>query len=105
MNLPDTPIACSLTTAELRDRESQLLAQIRSAIVEAEELEEGYAFRLPGERKWIALMAELMASERECCPFLTFELSAQPNHGPITVRLTGPAETKEFVKAILLERR
>ena len=41
-NLDNTPIACSLATAELRDREAKLLAQFRSAVVEAEEIQEGY---------------------------------------------------------------
>jgi len=38
-NLDDIPIVCSLTTAEFRDREANFLAQFRSAVVEAEELE------------------------------------------------------------------
>ena len=40
-SLDNTPIACSLTMPELRDREAKLLAQFRSAIVEAGELQEG----------------------------------------------------------------
>jgi hypothetical protein len=39
-----TPIACSLTTVELRDRAAALLAQFRSALIQTEELPEGYAF-------------------------------------------------------------
>jgi hypothetical protein len=90
-----------LTTAEFRDREAQLLAQFRSAVVEAEEFQEGYSFRLPNDGHWITLVAELMVAERECCPFLTFELVALPNHGPVVVRVTGPATAKEFVKTVL----
>ena len=100
-NLDDTPIACSLTTAEFRDREARLLAQFRSAIVEAEELQQGYAFRLPGDGKWIACVAELIVAERECCPFLTFELAALPNKGPLIVRVVGPPGAKQFVKTLL----
>lgn len=97
----EMPIACSLTTAELRDREATLLAQFGSMVVEAEELQNGYAFRIPGDGKWIGLVAELMMAERECCPFLTFEVTALPNLGPVIVRMTGPAGTKEFLRAIL----
>jgi hypothetical protein len=96
-----TPIACSLTSVELRDRVTTLLAQCRSAVIETEELQEGYAFRLPGDGKWIRLAAELIAAERECCPFLAFEVSALPNLGPVTVRVIGPAGTKEFLKTLL----
>jgi len=97
----DMPIACCLTSAELREREATLLAQFRSAVIETEELPDGYAFRVPGNGKWIAIIAEMIVAERECCPFLTFELVAQPNMGPVIVRVTGPAGGKEFVKTIL----
>jgi hypothetical protein len=49
----DVRIACCLTSAELREREVTLLAQFRSAVIETEELSDGYAFRLPGDRKWV----------------------------------------------------
>jgi len=100
-SLDDAPIACSLTTPELRDREAKLLAQFRSAIVEAGELQEGYTFRLPGDGKWITLVAELIVAERECCPFLTFELAALPNKGALIVRVIGPPGAKDFVKTVL----
>jgi hypothetical protein len=97
----NTPIACSLTTAELHDRERTLLAQFRSAVIETEELEEGYAFRLPADGERIRLVAELIVAERECCPFLAFELTAEANKGPMIVRVTGPAGAREFLRTML----
>jgi hypothetical protein len=96
-----SPIACSLTTAELRDRQAKLLAQFRSAVIETEEIQDGYAFHLAGEDKWIRLVVELIVAERACCPFLTFAVTALPHAGPIVVRVTGPAATKEFLKVLL----
>lgn len=100
-HLDNLPVACSLTTAELREREAKLLAQFRSAVVETEELQDGCVFRIPGDAQWMRLVAELIVAERECCPFLTFEVAAEPNNGPLTVRVTGPEGTKEFLKTIL----
>ena len=97
----DMPIACCLTSAELREREATLLAQFRSAVIETEELPDGYAFRFPGDGKWIAIIAKMIVAERECCPFLTFELVAQPNMGPVIVSVTGPAGAKEFLRTVL----
>ena len=97
----DIPVACCLTSAELREREATLIAQFSSAVIATEELRDGYAFRLPGDGKWLGLVAELIVAERECCPFLTFELVAQPSMGPIIVRVTGPAGSKEFLKTVL----
>jgi len=97
----DMPITCCLTSAELREREATLLVQFSSAVIETEELVDGYAFRVPGDRRWVAIIAEMIMAERECCPFLTFELLAQPSMGPVIVRVTGPAGTKDFLKTVL----
>jgi hypothetical protein len=97
----EAPIACSLTSVEMRDREATLLAQFRSAIIKTEELQEGYAFCIPGDGERIRLVAELIVAERECCQFLVFEVSALPNMGPVTVRVNGPAGTKEFLGNLL----
>jgi len=47
------------------------------------------------------LVAELIVAERECCPFLTFELAVLPNKGPLMVRVIGPRGAREFVKSVL----
>jgi len=100
----NTPIACSLTTAELGHREATLLVQFRSAVIETGELQEGYAFRVAGDGDSIRLIADLMVAERECCPFLTFEVAALPNLGPVTVRIIGPAGTKQFLRTVFCGR-
>jgi hypothetical protein len=95
-------VACSLSSAQLRKREASLLVQFRSTVTALEELADGYAFSLPGDGRWIRLGAELMVAERECCPFLRFEVVAEADHGPVVVRITGPEGTKEFLRGILL---
>ena len=97
----DMPAACCLTSAELHEREATLLAQFRSAVIGIEELRDGYAFRLPGDGKWIATITDMIVAERECCPFLTFEVVVQPRMGPVSVRVTGPAGTNNFLKTVL----
>ena len=97
----DMPVACCLTSAELRERAATLFSQLRSAVIGIEELRDGYAFRLPGDGKWIAMIAKMIVAERECCPFLTFELVAHPNMGPVIVSVTGPAGAKEFLRTVL----
>ena len=101
-NLDNLPIACSLEAAELREREATLLTQFRSGVVETEELKDGYAFRLSGDADSVRLVAEVIAAERACCPFLRFEMLALPNMESLTVRITGPVGGKEFVKSLLV---
>jgi hypothetical protein len=97
----DIRVACCLSNAELRKRAATLLARFESAVIVTEELPDGYVFRVPGDKKWMAVVWEAIVAERECCPFLTFELTAKPNMGPVSVRVTGPAGTKDFLKTIL----
>jgi hypothetical protein len=97
----DTPVACCLSELEFHKREATLFTQFKAAVMTTEELQDGYAFRLPGDRNSIAVVTELIAAERECCPFLTFKLTAPPNMGPLIMSVTGPSGTKDFLKAIL----
>jgi hypothetical protein len=98
------PVACTLSDAELREREVRLLARFRSAVIATEELPDGYAFRIPGDDKWIGAVAELIAAERECCRFLTFKLTIAPNIGPVILRVTGPSGTKDFLRMTFCKR-
>jgi hypothetical protein len=95
------PVACLLSDQELRKREAALLSEFKSFVISAEELENGYAFRLPGDRKSLAVVNELILAERECCPFLTFEFRAEPQMGPLVLRMSGPPGTREFLKSVL----
>ena len=97
----DFPVACCLTDSDFRKRKATLLAQFKRAVVATEELPDGYVFHVPGDKKSMGVVWEAIVAERECCPFLTFELSAQPNMGPVSVRVTGPAGSKDFLKTIL----
>jgi len=91
------PIACTLTSAALQERRRTVLQKVRSAVVETVELENGYAYSIPGE--WFEEVAKLIDLERQCCPFLTFTMTVAGNNGPIRLELTGPEGTKEFLQA------
>jgi len=95
------PVACNLTDAAFRERETLLLARFKEAVAETTELPDGFAFLASGEKDWITLLAELMVAERECCPFTRFELTAEPNMGPVMLSVTGPPGAKAFLKKLL----
>ena len=102
MKRDNIPVACNLTSEELRTRETSLLAEFKCAVTTIEELPDGYAFRVPGEKRSLELVAQLLIAERECCPFLTFQIMAEPQMGPLTIQITGPDGSKEFLKSILV---
>jgi hypothetical protein len=97
----DTPIACRLSDSEFRKREATLLTEFKSAVMTTEELHDGYVFRVSGDAKSLAVVTELIAAERECCPFLTFELTVPSSMGPLVVGVRGPSGAKDFLRAIL----
>jgi len=96
----DLPIACSLSDSELRKREATILAQFKGAATKTEECDDGYSFALAGHRQNLALVFELLAAERECCPFLKFQLETEPANGPLHLRITGPGDAKAFLTSL-----
>ncbi len=99
--LADLPIACSLTTPELRAREQVVQREVVGGVQETRELADGYALRFPGDPAWLDTLTEFIRFERECCPFFTFELRCEPQHGPLWLQLRGPEGVKEFVATLL----
>jgi hypothetical protein len=90
------PIVCALSEEQLRQRRATLLSRFRSIVTATHELENGYEFRIRGNAAAIMAAAELIAAERECCRFLTFELKIESAMNEATVRVTGPPGAREF---------
>jgi hypothetical protein len=97
------PIACKLTDAEFRERREGILKAVKNGVAERKELEDGFAYRFPSDSAWLATLSKLVAVERECCPFLRFQIRLEPANGPIWLELTGPHGTKDFLNAIFGE--
>ena len=95
--MPDLPVACSLTDPEFREREQALLARLRARILEAMPEGEGWRLRVDGDDETLALVAEVISAERQCCPFLRFDLRVTEGGGPVELLLSGPAGTREFI--------
>lgn len=65
------------------------------------DLDSGYALRFAPEDALLPDLATLIDLERQCCPFLTFDLKVLPANGPIWLELTGPEGTRDFLRTIL----
>jgi hypothetical protein len=100
MNSVRLPIACNLNDAEFQRRRADLLTTFQGALLETRELDDGYAYRFPSDANWISELAQLITVERECCPFLSFNLRVEPANGPLWLELTGPAGTKDFLQSL-----
>lgn len=93
-------VACSLLPAELKERRLSVLSRMRSAVTQIIELENGYNYQFGAGRELITELANLVVLEHQCCPFLTFRIIVEPGEGPISLEMTGPEGTKEFLAEI-----
>jgi hypothetical protein len=63
------------------------------------ELPDGYEIRFPSDGETYRQLAEYVDAERLCCPFFDIGLRATPEGGPLWLRVTGRAGTKQFIEA------
>jgi hypothetical protein len=99
--MADLPIMCTLTPDALRTRREGLLADLLRHAIAREELPDGLRLRFAASGETLATIARAVDAERQCCRFLRFAITIEPDGGPISVELNGPAGTREFVAALL----
>ena len=99
--MPDLPIACTLTPEALRARREGLLAELLRRSTSYEFLPEGLRLRFAASGETLASIVRAVEAERHCCRFLRFTVTVEPDDGPLTLDLTGPQGTREFVTALL----
>jgi hypothetical protein len=100
------PIACELGVFDAATfaRYHVLREQLDRASRGIEEQSDGYVVVLSGDDATLALVAEWLALERRCCPFLAFSVTFAGPEEPIRVKLGGDADVKRFLAAELGSR-
>ncbi len=95
------PLSCDLSALSLaqRKRHGELVRYVLSESLGVKELAEGYEFSFKKEAEVFLKIAEWVVLERVCCPFLSFSLALDQGDGPIRLGVTGPAGTKDVLKA------
>jgi hypothetical protein len=90
------PAAISATE---RPRYNELLRRLAGAVRNRTELADGYTFDLDASIT-LPEVAEWIAMERLCCPFLTFLLDVSPG-GAAQLTLCGPRGVKAILRDAL----
>jgi hypothetical protein len=95
------PIACSLTPEQTASNRAQLLPGLVARARSRENVSGGFRWQFAAAPGLLADMARVIESERECCPFLGFEIAAEPDGGVITLTVTGPKGTTSFLASLI----
>ena len=60
---------------------------------------DGIRFTFPGNM--LRTIAAVVDAERRCCRFLQCDISIAPDEGPVSLTLSGPSGTREFLEALI----
>ena len=66
-----------------------------------EELVDGHRWSFEATDDVLAMILRMVEAERRCCRFLRFHIIVEPDGGPVSVELTGPQGTREFLTALV----
>jgi hypothetical protein len=99
--MTDSPIVCTLAPEALKARKQGLLARVAGLSKNTARIGAGYRFEFTAEGETLSLIAEMINAERQCCRFLRFDLTVEPEFGPISLEVTGPPGTHDFLDALL----
>jgi hypothetical protein len=97
----ETPIVCELTPAEITARRATLLPGLLTRAEEWMPLADGFRWRFAASAACLAAVVETIDAERQCCRFLRFVLTVEPDGGPMWLEITGPQGTSEFLESLL----
>lgn len=99
--MSDLPLACNLSATGLAGRRDGLLVRLAGSASEIKQIENGVVLVLATSPENTRLIAKVIDAERQCCRFLRFRCSYEPDLGPITLEVTGPEGSGEFLRDVL----
>ena len=99
--MADLPIMCTLGPDALKARKAGLLPGVARLSMQPVKIAAGYRFEFALEAGTLRAIADMIDAERQCCRFLRFALTVEPDAGPVRLEVTGPEGAQEFVEALL----
>lgn len=94
-------LACNIgaLTSEQRTRHAAMTERLLKS-AKRTDLKDGYLFTIDRQHVSVPELAEWVADEARCCPAVDFHLEL-PVSGPLTLRLDGGEDVKQFLAAEL----
>jgi hypothetical protein len=94
----DTPIACDLSAIGDREGHVSHAEKLFANRKETREVDGGVALRFPGETSYAERILDFVKGERQCCPFLTFGITFEPEERAIWLFLGGGEQAESYIK-------
>lgn len=76
------------------------LSRLLERAQDHEELPQGYRLRFAATEDTLFAIARTVDAERQCCRFLRFSITVEPDGGPLSLELTGPPGTGAFIATL-----
>jgi hypothetical protein len=98
------PLACTLSPAELRSQRDDLLPGLVATALQRVRLPHGIRLVFGATAKRLRQLYAVQQLEKRCCAFLEFRIDLAPGGGVLTLDVTGPEGTEEFLELLLQVR-
>jgi len=96
---PQKNVACMVYAFDQDQRiRYHALKRELTSLFTAEELPDGYAFLFPNKPLALSKIAEWVALENLCCPFIQFTIRVSGESEEIRVELTGNDAVRDLIK-------
>lgn len=96
--MEEAKLSCKLTTPELQQRKKTVIAELKNQVLEKTETDKGFKYKFNGSDKMLDLLNNFIKTERLCCSFFVFTLTASSDNSFAWLELSGPEGTKDFIK-------
>jgi hypothetical protein len=99
---PDTAsLTCKLSTQAQLERSETLRATLFSKYEKVNETSDAMEFVYADSKKYAPTILEFISTERECCPFVTFNMHWEPNSDKVSLSIGGSPRIKEMLKTLI----
>lgn len=94
-------LVCNLGALEPEQRRQHMntIQEVFGAAKAIQGLPNGIALQFSNESPLVVRIADFIAAEQRCCPFLKFDLRVEPARRRATLSLTGGRGVKSFLKS------
>jgi hypothetical protein len=99
--MPNLPVACSLPNGVLQARAKELLPGLARRAMSVDNVEGGVQLRFEASTEMLQAIVQVIDTERQCCRFLRFDLSVEAGGAPMSLTVTGPPGTRDFLADLL----